>query len=229
MATATLPVSNVQPKSVAHAPGTVASPVAQPVLTPAGTTGTSDPSLPFGGAATTLPTNPDTGTGISSGLSTTGGDYTFVGDFQDTYGKGTGTALADTLAGLGTATSGAVTATNQSILDAATRQQANLQATDAAHGVSPDSSSYALGMGDFASQVNQTIASTDAGIQLSEENTLISALQNEGSAHGHDSSFMDSLGDFLNLTGSVAGATSSAVSAANPAADTTILDILAGL
>ena len=146
--------------------------------------GSSTANQPFGTVAPSVGT--DAGltvpaTGIGSGLSTVGGDDTVLGDFQATYGQGTGTALEGVLAGLGTATSGAVTATNQGIIDSAQKQYANLQATQAAQGVSADSSTAALAAGDFNAQVNQGIASTDAGIELSEENALINSLQNEGS------------------------------------------------
>lgn len=172
--------------------------------------GASTAGQPFGGAITTLPTSTISPISISSGLSTVGGDNTFVGDFQDTYGTGTGTALAGVLAGLGTSTDTAVQATNQSILDAAGRQQANITAEQAAHGVSSDSSSAALGNADFAAQVNQTIASTDANMQLSELDTLISSLTKEGTEHGHDSSWTDSIGDIFGLVGSAGGAVSEA-------------------
>ena len=189
---------------------------------PGGSGLSSTPSTVPGAAVVPGNTSQGTGVGtinpsgvsISSGLSTADGSHTLVGDFKDTYGAGTGTALADTLAGLGTATDKAVTATNQSILDAAGRQQANLQANQAAHGVSTDSSASALALGDFTSQVSQEIATTDSNMELTEENILIDALQKEGTQHGGDSSFMSSLGDFfsgggLGAVGAVAGAVDS--------------------
>lgn len=188
-----------------------------PILPNTGSTGHLLPTLSPGQGigASTLPISPaapaSTGigvptTGISAGLNTADGSNTLTGDFKDTYGSGTGKALAGVLGGLGTATDAAVTSTNQGILDAAGRQVSNLQATNAAHGVSADSSSAALGLGDFNSQVSQTIASTDSQMELSEENTLIGALQNEGSAHGADSSFWDTFtSDVLPLVGDAAG------------------------
>lgn len=175
-----------------------------------GTTGTgaSTYGQAFGGVSTTLPTVNSQATGISSGLSTVDGSNTLVGDFSDTYGKGTGTALATILAGLGTSTDSAVTATNNQILQAAGLQQANMTATQAAHGVSSDSSTAALATGDFNAQVNTALQSTDANMELSEYNTLISSLQQEGTAHGGDSSWTDSLGSILGLGGSAAGAIS---------------------
>src|SRR5258708_5227541 len=126
-----------------------------------------------GSSPSLVPGAPPTATGISAGLSTYNGDHTVAGDFTATYGQGTGTALINTLAGLGTATDKAVSATNEQILQSAGRQQANLQATNAAHGLSTDSSASALSLGDFNSQVTQTLATTDSQMELQEENTLI--------------------------------------------------------
>jgi hypothetical protein len=214
-------------------------PVAKPTVLPGTPTTGTAPAATIPGVAPSS-TGQGTGvgtiavptTGISSSLSTTDGSNTLVGDFKDTYGNATGTALADTIANLGTATDAAVTTTNQSILNAAGIQQANLEATDAAHGVSADSSSAALSLGDFNSQVSQQIATTDSQMELSEENTLISALQDEGTAHGPSSSFMGSLSDFLSGGGlsAISGGASAAenTTGAGGALGTT-LDILAGL
>lgn len=210
-----------------------------PILPNTGSTGHLLPTLSPGQGigASTLPISPaapaSTGigvptTGISAGLNTADGSNTLTGDFKDTYGSGTGKALAGVLGGLGTATDAAVTSTNQGILDAAGRQVSNLQATNAAHGVSADSSSAALGLGDFNSQVSQTIASTDSQMELQEENTLISSLQGEGAAHGADSSFWDSLGDVFGVVGDVADTIGSAVTGM-PASGHSILDTLRDL
>jgi len=195
--------------------------VAQPILPP-GMASTSLPTLPSvpapsstgqgTGIGTVQLSNPNTS--IGSGLSTKDGSHTLVGDFKDSFGAGTGTALADTIAGLGTSTDKAVQATNQSILNAAGIQQANIIGANAAAGLSKDSSSSALALGDFNSQVNQQIATTDAQMELSEENLLIQSLFEEGGAHGSDSSFMKSLGNFfqgggLNIIGDVAHAVGS--------------------
>ena len=181
----------------------------------------------------TLPGATGPSTGVSTGLSTVNADHTVAGDFTATYGQGTGTALINTLAGLGTSTSNAVQATNQSILDAAGRQQANLQATNAAHGLSTDSSASALSLGDFNSQVTQQIASTDANMELQEENTLIQSLFKEGQAHGGDSSFMGSLGNFfegggLDLLGA-AGSVADALPGTGGTGLGNILDVVSGL
>jgi hypothetical protein len=226
-------------------------PVAKPTAVPnipgippvgSGAIPTAIPGAPA--AATPSSTGQGTGvgtiavptTGISSGLSTVNGSNTFAGDFTATYGQGTGTALADTLAGLGTATDAAVTSTNQSILNSAGIQEANLKAGNAAAGLSADSSSSALSLGDFSSQVSQEIATTDSQMELSEENTLIQSLFQEGGAHGSDSSFMSSLGDFLQggglgAVGNVAGAVQANEGSGplNSGAAGTAIDLLAGL
>lgn len=190
------PMSYTAPASPLAATVPVTPKIGQPTGVGASTAGT-----PFGGAATTMPTV-GAPISISSGISTADGSNTMTGDFKDSYGSGTGTALAGVLGNLGTATDAAVQATNQGILTAAGMQQANLTAGQAAAGISRDSSSASLQNADFASQVNQTIASTDAGMQLNEENTLISALQSEGQEHGHDSSWTDSIGDVFGLLNS---------------------------
>lgn len=100
---------------------------------------------------------PDSKHPISSGLSTTDGSNTVKGDFKDTYGAGTGSAIVDQLGSLGTATNSAVQSTNQAVLDAADRQKSNMYAQQAARGVSPDSSSSALYGSDFDAQVNSTL------------------------------------------------------------------------
>jgi len=156
-----------------------------------------------------VPGTAPTPVSISSGLSTQGGDNTLVGDFQNTYGKGTGTALADTLASLGTATNGAVSATNSAIEADAAKSQANISSGLAAAGISADSSTNALAQGDFASSLAQTVASTDSQMELSEENTLISALQGEGTAHGSDSSTWDNILGGISDAGQIAGSVAS--------------------
>ena len=182
---------------------------------------TGAPTVPLSAPTGSVPTNTGSGTGdtglttaptgISSGLNLTGGSDTLLGDFQQTYGQGTGSALAGVLGNLGSATDAAVESTNAGILQAANQQYANIQATQAAHGVSADSSTAALAAGDFNAQVNQGIQSTDAGMQLNEENTLISALQNEGTAHGTDVSTLDNVMTGITDAGQIAGSVGSAI------------------
>lgn len=168
------------------------------------------PNAPGTGSTVgTLGANP---VSLSSGLSLADGAHTLVGDFKDSYGTGTGTALAGVLGNLGTATDKAVVATNQNILNAAGIQQANIRSGDAAHGLSADSSASALALGDFNAQVNSQLQATDANMELQQEDTLISSLQGEGAAHGGDGSFMKSLGAFLQGGGlGVIGDTSTAI------------------
>lgn len=170
------------------------------------------PSLVPGANSGTLPTVAPAATGImtpttgiSAGISTADGSHTVTGDFKDTYGAGVGTALAGVLGGLGSSTDAAVKATNDQILAAAGRQQANMQATNAAHGISTDSSASALGMGDFNAQVAQTLATTDSQMELSEENELIQALMTEGQAHGGDVSGWDTFASVMKGVGSAVG------------------------
>lgn len=163
----------------------------------------SNVNTPFGAV--------NTGVSISSGVNPTTGDNSFVGDFQDVYGSGVGTQLANTLATLGTSTNAAVQATNASILQAAGDQYGNILSNEAASGISPDSSSHALAAGDFNAKVNQTIASTDANMQLSQLDTLISSLFQEGTKHGHDSSGWDTFSNVMGTVGSVVGDVASAV------------------
>lgn len=240
---ATLPMNPVTAKSTNGGGGIVATP--RPGGPPiAGTampaTGTSDPTVPFGGApqvpvgSASSPVlgqpNGTAGTGISTGLSTDYGDYTLAGDFAQTYGKGTGTALEGVLANLGTSTDNAVSATNNATLEAAQKQAANITSGQAAAGISQDSSAAALAQGDFASTVNSQLSSQDAQMELGEENTLISALQTEGGAHGTDSSGWDTFSNILTGSQSIAGlasGASAATSAISPSADTSILDALA--
>jgi hypothetical protein len=168
----------------------------------------------------TLPTTPNPGasgtgsgvgivqaptTSLSNPISTYNGNNTVAGDFTASYGQGTGQTLINTLSTLGTGTNQAVQATNQGILNSAGIQKANVYASDAAAGLSKDSSAVALGIGDFDAQVNSTIASTDAQMELSQEDLLINSLFQEGANHGGDSSFMGSLGSVLGGAGGAIG------------------------
>lgn len=240
---ATLPINPVTAKNVGGGGGAVPSPNPAPPPIPSTAvpaTGTSNPTIPFGGAPQVPVGSPSqpvlgqpngtAGTGISTGLSTNYGDYTLAGDFAQTYGKGTGTALEGVLANLGTSTDNAVEATNNATLQAAQKQAANITSGEAAAGVSADSSTAALAQGDFASTVNSNLSSQDAQMELGEENTLISALQTEGGAHGSDTSGWDTFANVLTGAQSIAGiasGASQAVSAISPTADTGILDALA--
>lgn len=167
------------------------------------------------------------------GIPWTEGSNTVGGDFNATYGQGTGTAIGSVLSNLGTSTDQAVTALTQNTNLEANNQYANIQAQEAAGGVTPNSSTAALAQGDFYSQVNSSLQSQVAGMESSEEDTLLNALMTEGSAHGGDTSTLDSitsaLGSIVPGLSSAASGVSSAVSAASPSSDTSWLDVLGAL
>jgi hypothetical protein len=181
--------------------------------------------LPPGSVQTSpVPTNTNTGAG---------GSYTLQGDFDATYGQGTGNAITDVLANLGTSNDSAVQALiNNTNLEAG-KQYANIQATQAAGGITPDSSTAALASGDFYSSVNSSLQSQVAGMEQNQENTLLNTLMTEGSAHGPDESTFQSIaGDLsgaLGIAGTGASAASGVTSALDPGADTSILDALGAL
>lgn len=174
-------------------PTTAVNPTTAAASNPyAAPTSTALPTVPaLNGAATTgVP-------GASNNVAWTTGNDSVVGDFQNTYGNGTGTALTQVLQGLGTSTDAAVTATNTAADTAANQQYANIQAQQAAAGITPNSSSAALAAGDFYSNVNTSLQSTDANMELNEEGTLINSLTNEGAAHGSDTTAWDTFGDVI--------------------------------
>jgi len=107
---------------------------------------------------------------------------------DETYGKGIGTALSTALSGLGTSTSNAVTTTNNAAMTTGKEGFNTLQGQQAAAGISPNSSSSALEGSDYWAQFDTNLNSTDANMELSEENTLINSLQTAGSEHGADES-----------------------------------------
>ena len=161
---------------------------------------------PFAPAAATVPTSTastaanavNAGSTVqSNGINWNDGSNTVTGDFKDTYGSGTGTAITDVLQNLGTSTDSAVQATIANTNLEAGKQAANITSGEAASGVTANSSTAALAQGDFYSGVNSNLQSTVANMELGEENTLLGALTNEGSAHGSDSSFLGTLGDVL--------------------------------
>jgi hypothetical protein len=149
-----------------------------------------------------------TGTGgtAPSGLNTnaptqSGGDFTMLGDFQQTYGRGTGSVLANTLGNLGTSTSSAEQLMLQPTMQAANTMFANLDASNAARGVSADSSTAALLQSDLGGQVSSAIAGEMGTIGLNEEQMLLGGLSGEGQAHGSDVSGWDQFGDIMKGVG----------------------------
>jgi len=153
-------------------------------------------------SSTGLPsTSPSTPT---NNVAWTTGNDSVVGDFQQTYGHGTGTAITQVLQGLGTSTDAAVTATTNATDQAANQQYANIQAQQAAAGITPNSSAAALAAGDFYSNVNTNLQATTANMELNEEGTLLSSLTGEGAAHGSDQSGWDTFADVMGDIGDVA-------------------------
>lgn len=140
----------------------------------------------------------------TNGINWNDGSNTVTGDFKDTYGAGTGTAITDVLKNLGTSTDSAVAATNANVNLEAGKQAANITSGEAASGVTANSSTAALAQGDFYAGVNSQLQSTDANMELNEENTLLGALTGEGEAHGSDVSTMSMIGEGLSAAGGAA-------------------------
>lgn len=149
---------------------------------------------------------PTTSTTQTPGINWNDGSNTVTGDFKDTYGAGTGTAISDVLQGLGTSTDTAVQATVANTERLADQQYGNIQAQEAASGITPNSSTAALAAGDFYSGVNSSLQESIGNMELNEENTLLSTLTNEGSAHGTDPSTFDSILNGIGDAGEIAGA-----------------------
>jgi hypothetical protein len=195
------------------ATGGAATPAAIPMGATTGQTPTAqaqaNPFAPAGAApvASAVPagTAQNTNTGAvaqTNDINWTGGSKTVTGDFEATYGKGTGDAITDVLKNLGTSTDSAVAATNANVNLEAGKQAANITSGEAASGVTANSSTAALAQGDFYAGVNSQLQSTDANMELNEENTLLSTLTGEGEQHGSDVSTMSMVGEGLSAAGS---------------------------
>lgn len=141
----------------------------------------------------------------TNGINWNDGSKTIVGDFKDTYGAGTGVAITDVLKNLGGTNSEAVKALIQNTGLAADKQYANIQAQQAAAGITPNSSAASLAAGDFYSSVNSNLQTEIAGMELSEEDTLLKTLLGEGQAHGPDTSGWDTFTNVLSSVGGVVG------------------------
>ena len=131
------------------------------------------------------------------------------GDLAATYGQGTGAAVAGVLSTMGTQTDQAVQATINNTNLEANKQLANIQANEAASGITPNSSTAALAAGDFESTVNSQLQQTISGMELGEEDTLLSTLTKEGEQHGPDESTFDSILSGITDAGEIAGGVSS--------------------
>lgn len=127
----------------------------------------------------------------------TGADFSMLGDYQQTYGKGAGSALAGEVGNLGTQYSEALGIMNNATINAAQRSYGNLEANMAAAGVDPGSSSSALMSSDFASHLTDTLSSNAAQLGLQEEGMKLSSLTGEGQAHGSDVSGWDTFGNVM--------------------------------
>lgn len=165
--------------------------------------------------------------GINVGASQgTDASNSLAGDFEATYGQGTGTAITDVLQNMGTNTDAAIQATISNTDLAAQQQMGNIQAQEAAGGVTPNSSTAALAESNFYSQVNSGLQSTISNDELNEESTLLNSLTTEGAAHGTDGSTIDSVLNGLSTAAGLGQSASSAVSAISPTTDTSWLDAL---
>lgn len=186
-------------------PGTM--PVASPTQV-----AQQNPMMPVGATPTVNGLPP--GTQQTNGVNWADGSNTVTGDLKDTFGAGTGVGISNVLQNLGTSTDSAVQALISNTNLEADKQYANIRATQAASGITPDSSSAALAAGDFYSSVNSQLQSNVAGMELSQENTLLNTLLNTGQQHGPDvSTFEQIMGMLPSITstvGSAAGAASAA-------------------
>lgn len=212
------------PVSTAPTPSTTLAPIsgvqANPYAPPATTGAPTINGLPPGSVQT-------------SPVNWADGSNTATGDFKDTYGAGTGTAITSVLSNLGTSTDSAVQALINNTNLEASKQIGNIQSSEAASGITPNSSTAALASGDFYSSVNSQLQSTVAGMEQNQENTLLQTLLSEGSAHGPDPTFLQSaatdISSVLGLAGSGASAASGITSALSPGSDTSFLDAIGAL
>lgn len=141
-------------------------------------------------------------------------DFSVTGDLKDTYGAGTGTAISQVLQGMGTKNDAAIQALiNQTNL-AAGKQYGNIQAQQAAAGLTPNSSAAALAAGDFYGDVNTSLQSTIANMENQQQNTLLQTLLGTGAAHGPDVSTFQSIMSMLPGISSGIGSGANALSAA---------------
>ena len=189
---------------------------------------------------TALPGTPTLGPGSVPGSTVQGngvnwadGSFSATGDLKDTYGAGTGTAISGVLQNMGTSNDAAIQALTNQTNVAAGKQYGNIQAQQAASGITPNSSTSALAAGDFYGDVNTALQSNIATMEQNQENTLLNTLIGTGTAHGPDEtgfqSAMDIMSPITSILGSGANAASSAISGSNAGADTGWLDMLGAL
>jgi hypothetical protein len=193
--------------TVATLPGQTSAAGSYPTLnigTPTGLTGAGS-TVP----ASTGGFNPAAGVSNLSTPTTSTGSYTLMGDLQATYGQGTGTAIGNILGSLGTTTSQALQTMDKATIDAAQQEYGNLLSSEAARGVSADSSTAALMASQFGSNVTDAISANAANIGLNEEATLLNTLTGLGAAHGGD---VSGWGEFGNIMQGIGGAATSILS-----------------
>lgn len=201
-----------------------------------GTTGptvapTSGPAFtnPFASPTSAVPGTPTVPLTPGNGINWNDGSHTVTGDFKDTYGAGTGTAITDVLKNLGTSTDAAVQATEAETNREAGIQLGNIQASNAASGITPNSSAEQLAETNFEGNVNTSLQSTIANLENTQESELLSTLVNEGQAHGGDTSGWDSFLQSLPLIGSAIGTGANALNATAMSGTGTFSDILSAL
>jgi len=141
----------------------------------------------------------------TNGVNFVDGSNTVIGDFKDTYGAGTGTAITDVLKNMGTVNDSAIQATINNTNLAAGKQLGNIQAQEAASGVTPDSSVAALAAGDLYSTVDSGLMQEIGSMENNQEQTLLSTLTGEGGSHGTDPSTWDSVMNGISDAGKIAG------------------------
>lgn len=189
--------------------------------------GATTPAAPS--ALNPAATNPAIPIGTNTGINWNDGDYTVLGDFKDTYGAGTGTGIVDVLKNLGTSTDAAVQATAAEVNREAGIQLGNIQANEAASGITPNSSAAALAESNFQTGVNTSLQSTIANMENQQEDTLLAALLGEGQAHGGDVSGWETLGNVLSGNESAIGALANAANATSASGTGTFSEILTAL
>jgi hypothetical protein len=188
---------------------TQANPYAAPAAT-ASTSGISTvPATSSTGSTTSNSPSTIQSNGINYGSSQgTDASNSVAGDFEATYGQGTGTAITDLLQNMGTVDSSAIQATIANTDLAAGKQYANIQSGEAASGVTANSSTASLAAGDFYSGVNSQLQQTIGSEEESEQSQLLQSLTQEGEAHGGDESGLDSLMNGITDAGEIGGALS---------------------
>src|SRR5271168_3342851 len=180
--TGAVPVNTTTPTTAVQSPTQVAqnnpyvAPTDSGVLSPTGTALS---------AAGSVPTSNTSGV-QTNGVNWVNGSNTVIGDFSDTYGAGTGQAITSVLQNMGTTNDSAIQALIAQTDTAANQQYGNIQAQEAAGGVTPNSSTAALASSNFYNQVNEGLQTNIGSMEQSQENTLLQTLVNEGTAHGGD-------------------------------------------